>query len=372
LRAVGPSGDAPAFPVDLTRTSDNDYAQFLGPQRLAILPQARLAADWQQHPPRLLWRQPVGAGWGSFAVVGDFAVSQEQRGPLECVVCYRISDGAVAWVHSDQVRFDSPFGGPGPRTTPTIANGRVYAVGATGILNCLDGSNGHVLWSVNILEDNHTTNLVHGVCASPLLVDDRVIISPGGDPTVTLAAYDRDTGKRAWQGGEERASYSSPLVAELGGQRQILFFTAENVAGHELSTGKLLWSFPLTNGEHTNCSQPIPNAGADGRVFAATGYGTGCALFQIEQTSDGSWKAAPIWQNNKMKTKFTTAVLHKDHLYGLDDGILECLELGTGAMKWKSGRYQHGQVLLAGELLLVQAESGEVLRVGPTPRQLKR
>jgi outer membrane protein assembly factor BamB len=358
--------------ADLTRTGPNDYAQYLGPQRLGVLPDARLARDWTQTRPRQVWRRPVGGGWSGFAVVGDYAVTQEQHGPRECVVCYRLADGARVWVHGDDGLYHPSRSVPGPRATPTIAGGRVYAVGATGQLNCLDGATGRVLWAVNILKDNQARDLAyHGVCGSPLVVDDRVIVSPTGKNGPSLVAYHKDTGERLWRGGKDKASYSSPLLADLAGQRQVLVFNMVGVAGHDLATGQLLWTFPWTNSDPSNASQPIPNAGAPDQVFVGTGYGKGCALFRVERKADGTWATHTLWQNRNLKTKFTTAVLHRGHLYGLDDGILECVEVATGNRVWKDGRYQHGQILLAGDLLLIQAENGEVVLVDPVPDGLR-
>jgi outer membrane protein assembly factor BamB len=343
----------------------DDFAQYLGPLRLGVVPGARLGRDWQRHAPRELWRRPVGAGWGGFAVVGGYAFTQEQRGPDECVVCYRTRDGAELWVHGDPVRFDSSMGGPGPRATPTIDDGRVYAVGATGLLNCLDAGTGRVIWPVNILEDNQAENIGHGVCGSPLVIGDRVIVSPTGADGNSLAAYDRRTGKRLWRGGQAQTSYSSPLLAELGDTRQVLLFNSAGVAGHDLDSGRVLWSFPWTNGQEINCSQPIPNAGGPGQVYLSTGYGKGSALIQVWRSGD-AWSARARWTSRAMGTKFTTAVLYQGHVYGLDDGILACQDLRTGRRRWKDGRYGHGQVLLAGDLLLVQAEGGDVVLVEPS------
>jgi outer membrane protein assembly factor BamB len=361
--------ETPAFvgTVDLERTTPQDYAQFLGPQRLGVLPDVRLARDWNAAPPREVWRQPVGAGWGAFAVAGNYAVTQEQHGDDECAVCYRISDGARAWVHADKGRFETSLGGPGPRATPTIVDGRVYTLGATGLLNCLDGATGQPIWSINVLTDNQAENISHGVASSPLVVDDLVIVCPTGYGGPSLVAYHRDTGQRVWQAGQDQASYGSPLLAELGGVRQILLYTSVGVTGHDARSGQVLWSFPWTNNEGVNCSQPIPHAGGPYQVFAGTGYGKGSALFRVQQSADGNWSTERVWEKREMKTKFTTAVLHKGYLYGLDDGILACVDVKTGKRQWRDGRYQHGQILLAGDLLLVQAENGKVILVEPAP-----
>jgi outer membrane protein assembly factor BamB len=369
---TSPARDAGVAPADLTRTSDTDYPQFLGPDRTGIIADAGLSDDWTANPPRQVWRKPVGAAWSSFAVVGDYAVTQEQRGTDECVVCYRLTDGETVWLHSDKARFDSSMGGPGPRATPTVADGRVYSVGGTGILNCLDGATGERLWSVDILKDNDGEMINHGVCGSPLVVDDRLIVAPTGAGSRCLAAYDRESGKRLWQGGAHRASYGSPAVAELAGIRQLLIVTADGVEGNDLDTGMPLWSYTWTNPDTpVNCSQPIVVNAEAGRVLFCSGYGTGSVLLEAARTGNSGWMTRAVWMSpGKMKTKFTTAVQYNGFAYGLDDGILACLDLATGKQVWKKGRYQHGQILLAGDRLIVQTEGGGVVLVKPDPKDL--
>jgi outer membrane protein assembly factor BamB len=364
--------DSEAGRADLTRTTSDDYPQFLGSNRTGVIADAGLSDDWKTNPPRQVWRIPVGAGWSSFAIVGDYAVTHEQRGIQECVVCYRVADGGTVWVHSDQARFDSPMGGSGPRATPTVADGRVYAVGGTGILNCLDGATGNCLWSIDIVTDNSGRVIEHGVCGSPLVVDNLVIVAPTGADSRCLAAYDRETGERVWQGGAHRASYGSPALAQFAGVRQVLIVTADGVEGNDLHTGEQLWSYTWTNPDTpVNCSQPVVVDADAGKVLFCTGYGTGSVMLQVASSGDGGWTAREIWKSRgKMKTKFTTAVLHKGYAYGLDDGILACLDLATGRQIWKKGRYQHGQILLAGERLVVQTEAGSIVLVKPDPEDL--
>lgn len=362
--------------ADLTRTTPNDFPQYLGPQRTAVLASPRLARDWSAQPPRQVWRRPVGEGWSGFAIVGDYAVTQEQRGPHECVTCYRLADGERVWMHADEVRYESRLGGDGPRATPTVAGGRVYTVGALGLLNCLDGATGNRLWFVNIQEDAGGEVLRHGVCGSPLVVDNLVIVCPTGKEGVTLAAYDRHTGTRVWLAGEPEmvASYASPLLAEYQGVRQVVIHHSGGVAGHEPATGKLLWSFPWTNGEYINCSMPILDAGKPGQVFAATGYQSGSTLYRVERSPDGTWsEPEQLWKVRQMKVKFTTAVQYQGHVYGLDDGYLACIDLTRGKSCWKDRtfRYKHGQLLLVGDLLLIQAEEGDLFLVEPNPEELR-
>lgn len=354
----------------LIENPDRDFPQFLGPDRTAVLPQTRLARNWDQRLPRELWRRPVGAGWSSFAVVGDYAFTQEQRGERECVVGYRLLTGDEMWVHAEAVNFTSSLGGPGPRATPTVDRGRVFAVGATGVLNCLDALTGRRVWSVDILKDNEADNIAHGVCASPLVLDDWVVVCPTGSSGPSLVAYDRESGHRVWAGGTHGASYSSPILAELAGEPQLLLFDHAGLTGHDAQTGQPLWHFAWTNSVNVNVSQPIVHAGGPDQVLVSTGYDKGCALIRVDHSADGSWTVQSLWSNNRLKTKFCSAVVYGDHVYGLDEGILACVELSTGNRTWKGGRYGHGQILLAGDLLIVQAEQGEIVLLELNPRQL--
>lgn len=360
---ASPTGGTPSIAIELAPTP-HDFPQFLGPNRNGVITSGlRLSDDWKNNPPRLMWKKPVGAGWSSFAIVGDYAITQEQRGENECVVCYRVADGDEMWVHSQRAFFDSAMGGSGPRATPTIVDGRVYTVGATGLFDCLDGGTGKPVWSVDILKDNGGRPIEHGVCGSPLVFEDRVIVCPTGNQSAMLAAYDRETGKRLWRSGKFAASYGSPLLVELGGVRQIVLLGSIGAASHDPATGEFLWSFPFTTEYNQNTSQPVLVDGAAGWILLSAGYNVGSTLIEARRGSDGKWSANKIWNNREMKTKFTSALVKDGMAYGLDEGILECIDAETGRRQWKGGRYQHGQVLLVDDLLIVQMEDGGVALV---------
>jgi outer membrane protein assembly factor BamB len=160
------------------------------------------------------------------------------------------------------------------------------------------------------------------------------------------------------------------MIAVLGGVRHILLATSTGVTGHDATDGRVLWSFEWANGEKINAAQPIAPAGRPNGVFIATGYGKGAALFTIARQSDGSWATEQVWNSPAMKAKFMTPVLREGFIYGLDDGILACVDVKTGKRRWKDGRYGHGQIRLAGERLIVQAEKGDVVLVEPSPERL--
>ncbi|MFM8224450.1 MAG: PQQ-binding-like beta-propeller repeat protein, partial [Planctomycetaceae bacterium] len=370
-----PSGNAPGTAATATSSTDPevralvDSWQYLGPERTGVIAGPRLSADWRGRPPRELWRQPVGAGWSGFAVVGDRAFTQEQQDAEECVTALRLADGAPVWTHRSPARFVSDMGGVGPRGTPTVVDGELYAVGGTGLLTRLDVATGEPAWSVDLLQDNQCEAISHGVCGSPLVWNDRVIASPTGCAQGHLAAYDRTTGRRIWRGGRDPASYGSPALAEVAGVVQVLQTTADGCEGVDPQTGETLWGLRWSNGVRVNCSQVVVVDGPAGRLLMTTGYGTGSVLFEVSPVAEGGWQTREIWRAaGAMKTKFTTAVPDGGVVYGLDDGILACLDLESGKTRWKRGRYGHGHVLRSGDLLMVQAEvPGEVVlvRVGP-------
>ncbi|HUY90862.1 MAG TPA: PQQ-binding-like beta-propeller repeat protein [Pirellulales bacterium] len=366
---IGEGGKPADATIDLTATTDRDFPQFLGPARDARLNGPRLARDWQARPPKELWRQPIGAGWSSFAVVGPYAVTQEQRGDNELVSCYEILTGKLLWAHVDPGRFNAVIAGDGPRATPTIADGLVYALGANGRLDCLDGASGEVVWTHDVLAENSAPNLEWGKSCSPAIIGDLIVVSAGGPDDHSLVAYDKASGKEVWHGGDDPSSYSSPVLAELAGVEQILIVNHHALAAHDPTDGRVLWRYQWT-GDQPKVAQPV--IVGRNQVLIGSGYGIGCMLLEIERSDDGELSCREAWKSHsrKLKPKFTNVVLHDGHVYGIDDGrTLVCIELKRGDLKWRGGRYGHGQLLLVDDLLLVQSETGEVALVEASPER---
>ncbi len=371
--AIAPAGDelvvaatAVNAPVPLTPAAP-DYPQFLGPTRDARLPGPALDPDWASHPPEEIWRRPVGAAWSAFAIAGDRAVTQEQQGVEEQVTAYALATGEVLWRHSDTTRYETTIGGIGPRATPTLAGGRVYTLGATGLLNALDLETGRKLWSRDVLAENGAGNREWGKSGSPLVVDGLVVVSAGGRDGRSLVAYDAETGGPVWAAGDDTSSYSSPVLATLGGRRQVVIRNQTSITGHEVATGEVLWSESWT-GEFPNVAVPV-FLGGD-RMLVSTGYGIGSKLFRVESGA-GGFELEELWASSRLKAKFTNVVVHEGYVYGLDDGVLVCLDPRDGERCWKKGRFGHGQMILVGELLLVTTERGEVLLLDPDPEEYR-
>ncbi|MEM9353037.1 MAG: PQQ-binding-like beta-propeller repeat protein [Planctomycetota bacterium] len=349
-----------------------DYPRFLGNGYWAEASADSLDPKWDERPPDELWRRPIGAGWSGFAVVGDYAVTQEQRGEQELVTCYRIEsghgEGRLVWSDAEPVRWDpigpGAYGGIGPRATPTIHEGRVYTHGATGVVKCLDARTGERLWSHDTFEQYGIENLTWGKATSPLIVDDVIVVSVGA-PNASLVAYELEAGDIRWASGEHRASYASPILCEFGGIRQVVVVNEEFLTSHEAETGEVLWEHPWPGNSDSNASssQPVP-VGGD-RVFLSKGYGVGCELLEVDKVG-GEWKTTTLWKRTTMKTKMSNVVVSGGHVFGLDGGNVECISLETGKRQWKKRRRPpvgHGQLLLLGPNILILTESGEVVLI---------
>ena len=364
--AVPPLLTGPNSVADDPRLSQAaEVPQFFGPQRDGTVTGAKLSKDWQSRPPRELWRQPVGEGWSAFAVVGGLAFTQEQRGDDELVSCYDLFTGQLRWAHADKARFSQWQSGDGPHATPAVGGGRVYAYGGTGLLSCLDAATGRLLWQRSVLAENQLSNLEWGLSASPLLVDDKVIVTGGKTKGPVLFAYQRDTGTPVWKAGGDQATYASPVLATLAGKRVILCNHARALAGHDPATGAVLWEHAWGNAKWPKASQPV--VVGDNRVLVSAGYGMGCQLVEVLAGTDGLLTASEVWSSMKLKTQFNSPALRNGHLYGLDDGRLACLDPATGERLWKEGRFGSGQSLVVDDVVIVQNESGSVHLAAAAP-----
>ncbi len=340
-----------------------DSHQFLGPNRDGVWAETLASFDWEKNPPEQLWRQAIGAGWSSFAVVGRRALTQEQRQEEELVTCYDLLTGDLLWVHSDRARLESGMGGLGPRSTLTIVGGKVYAFGGTGILNCLDLKTGELIWSQDVGQRMQGHFPEWGKSTAPLLFADLVVVSGAENTAPTLLAFAAESGKEVWVYEGRGASYSSPLLLELDGDRQIVSVNGKGVCGLDPLTGQELWAFDWP-GKYPKVAQPVL-VGKD-QILITAGYGMGSFLLKV-QKKEAVWTVDERWKSKKIKTKFSSVVILGEHAYGLDGGIMACIDIKTGKRVWKGGRYGFGQQLLVGDQLLVQAEQGAVAVVKAQP-----
>jgi outer membrane protein assembly factor BamB len=342
-----------------------DFPQYLGTGRDAVIRDGpALSADWKSTPPQVLWRQPIGPGWAGFAIVGNRAITLEQRGSREMVVCLDVLTGDLLWEHGDDARYASPLGGEGPRTTPTVVGRRVFTFGATGILNCLALDSGKLLWQRRMAEEAPGCLPEWGYAGSPLVHEGKVVISSGQGDGKSLRAYRVEDGSPLWAGGSRAAGYASPMLCTLAGVPQLIVFNLRFITAHDPATGAVLWERPWGNRQPV-VAQPLP-IGPDLIVFSS-GYGVGAELLKIGRDSSDKLNPQLVWKSLALKAKMASFIENGGFLYGLDDGMLTCVDTRDGKRRWKSGRYGHGQLLWVDGRLLVTAESGELVLLEPGP-----
>jgi outer membrane protein assembly factor BamB len=346
-------------------TTRASFPRFLGPDGDSVIDGVRLARDWAATPPRLVWQRPIGAGWSGFAIADGRAFTMEQRGDQETVAAYDLATGDEVWSDGYAAYFTNPMAGPGPRATPTVDGERVFTFGSTGILGAYDAASGRQLWQHDVMEEHAAPIPEHGMTGSPLVVDGLVVVSVGGPHGHSLVAYRAGTGELAWSGGDDIAAYASPVLVTLADRRQILAFNRASVASHDPADGSVIWTHPWPK-QWPNVATPVV-IGED-RVMFSTGYGVGSKLLRIRDEG-GALRAELEWETPRLKSKFANLAIHDGFVYGLDDGVLTCLDPADGSRRWKAGRYGHGNLLIVGDLLLVQSERGEMVLIEPTPEE---
>ena len=340
-----------------------EWPGFRGAARDSVIRGLTIETNWATTPPAAVWRRPIGPGWSSFAVAGDFLYTQEQRGDDEMVACYRLTTGKPVWMHKDAVRFYESNGGAGPRGTPTLSDGRLYSVGATGIVNALDAGTGAVVWSRNAADDTGATLPGWGFTSSPIVAGDVVVVAASG----RLVGYDVATGKPRWTTPTGGGGYSSPHLLTIDGVQQVVLLSSAGAAGIAPADGTVLWKHAFETG--VAIVQPAVVADRDLLIAGGDAMG-GVGMRRIAVTHGSSgWTTEERWTSRGLKPYFSDFVVHEGHAYGFDGSILSSIDITDGARKWKGGRYGSGQLMLIADqdLLLVMSEEGELALVSATP-----
>ncbi|HJZ55001.1 MAG TPA: PQQ-binding-like beta-propeller repeat protein, partial [Gemmataceae bacterium] len=325
VRAVGPV--APA-----------DWTGFRGARRDGVVSEPAFRG-WDGSAPHERWRHPVGPAWSSFCAVGELLFTQEQRGDAEVVACYRADTGDELWASGEPGRHSDPPSGVGPRATPAFAEGKVFALTTGGMLVCLDAASGQGVWKVNLGEKLGASKPTFGLSTSPLVVGDLVIVNPASVSAPRLVAFAAATGEQRWAAdGTGTEGYSSPHLATIHGSEHVLVFNGAGLFGHDPRSGRELWHYDwkAANNEPT-AVQPLVLP--DGRVVIGGGnVGLGTRCVAVRKQGAG-WATAEAWKTTRFTPKFNDVVARDNHLYGLDNGGLTCLDLADGRQVWKDGQY---------------------------------
>jgi outer membrane protein assembly factor BamB len=344
-----------------------DWPHWLGPNGDGSSPEHGLLTTWPAGGPNVLWKVVGGDGYSSVAVAGGRAITLVQRDGAELVLALDAASGKELWTARVGPAYKNQYGN-GPRSTPSIDGQRVYVTSVTGPVLCLKAASGKEVWRRDLLQEFGAKNLTWGLAASPVVEGNLLLVVPGAKGA-GVAALDKRDGKLVWKTGNDKAAYASPVPVTVGGQRQVLFFTAPGLLAVAADSGRELWRVPWQTEFDCNICTPLP---IGDRVFVSSGEDVGCALFRL------SGQGAPevVWESkgkkSVMKNYWANTVAHEGYLYGLAGEFskvidLRCLELATGKVMWSKTNFGKGAITLADGHLFITTKPGDLVLVRATP-----
>lgn len=339
-----------------------DWPQWRGPNRDGVSTETGLLSSWPASGPPVVWKaEGLGEGYSSLAIAGGKIYTQGQRGRQEFVIALDAASGKKLWETptSRDYRNDR---GDGPRGTPTIDGDRLYAMTGDGVVVCLDTASGKQIWSVSMTQKFGGEIPGWGYSESPLIDGGRLIVMPGGRGA-SVVSLSKTDGSLQWKAGSDRAGYSSAIVVNVGGVRQVIALSGDAAIGIEEANGEQLWRYAKVSNRTANIATPIYH---DGAAFLSSAYGTGCALLKL-----GPKTMSEVYFSNDMKNHYSSSVLVGDYLYGYNDSILTAMQFATGKVAWKHRSVGKGSVVYADKKLYLLGEEGVAGLAEATPEGYK-
>jgi outer membrane protein assembly factor BamB len=336
-----------------------DWPQWRGVNRDGITAETGLLTVWPAGGPRLVWRATgLGEGYASMAVARGRVYTQGQRGTQQFVMAFDANTGNKLWETAITSRAFRESRGNGPRGTPTVDGDRLYAMAADGTLASLDVATGKIVWSQNVVQKYGGAVIEWAISESPLIDGGRVIVMPGGRGA-SLVSLNKVDGTLQWKSGNDQAGYSSAVVADIEGVRQVVALSGESAFGVRVDNGQPLWRYPRVSNSIANIATPIVH---NGHAFFSTNYGTGAALLKL-----GAAGASEVYFTREMRNHYSTSVLIGEVLYGFSDSILTAMRFATGQVLWRHRSVGKGSLIAAGKFLYVLSEDGVVALVEARP-----
>ncbi len=345
-----------------------DWPQWRGSNRDGKVTGFKAPQQWPKEL-KLRWKTPVGTGDATPALVGDKLYVFTRQGVEEVTTCLEVERGEEQWMskYVAQAVTGAASRHPGPRSSPTVADGKVVTLGVGGVLSCLNAATGKLMWR----KDPFPKVVPRFFTAmSPIIVDGMAIAHLGGQGNGAIIAYDLATGSEKWRWGEEGPDYGSPALLTAAGTRQIVTPTEKSIVGVSVADGKLLWQLPFAPPRRAyNAATPI----VDGQTVIYTGAGRGAKAVRIEKQGDG-FAAKELWSNPELAPQFNTPVLRDGLLFGLTDrSNLYCINAQTGQTAWTGtsprGSRGFAAIVSAGSCLVVLANDSELIIYKPSDKE---
>jgi outer membrane protein assembly factor BamB len=349
------------------QSGSGNWPQWRGPDRTGVARETGLLKSWPADGPRLVWKaQGLGGGHSTPSIAGGRIFGLSYRGQDEVVWALDAASGKEQW-HTRIAPANFSIGSQaqaGSNSTPTVDGDRLYALGESGDLACLQVADGKLLWKKSLVSDFGGRVPGWGYSESPLVDGEKVIATPGGS-AATLVALNKTSGDVLWKAqvpGGDGAQYASAIAADVDGQRQYIQFLRGGVVGVAAKDGQFLWRYENPANGTANCSTPIYR---DHLVFAASAYGKGGGLARLA-TSPSGVTATEVYFTRRMQNHHGGVVLVGDHLYGFDGSNLTCLNWMTGEVAWSDRSVGKGSLVCADGHLYARSERGSVALVEAT------
>ncbi len=351
----------------------DDWPQFLGPHRTGVSGEQGLLDKWPNGGPKEVWRASGGVGMSGLAISRGRLVTLVQKEGKQWAIALDAKSGQLQWQTPLADEYKNQQGN-GPRATPTISGDVVIVFTGEGTLAALGLSDGKIAWSKNVVSELGGKVADYGLASSPLLVGDLVIVTAGA-PQACVVACRLKTGELAWKAGDDPPGYSSPVLLDLGGRRQVVVFTGGSAVGLVPESGAMLWRYPYETDYDCNIATPIA---VDGKVFISSGENHGCALLRLKP--DGQkFVAEEVWQSqgpqSVLRCEWQTPLLLDGKLYGLDNigsagpvTHLTCIDAASGGRLWQQARFGKSNGIAADGKLFFSTMTGELVVVRASPK----
>ena len=358
-----------------------DWPGYRGPTFDGVCTE-KLNLNWTASGPKVIWRVPMQNGFSSFAVGEGKAFTQVIRdiGGAPREICLALDAGTGKELLAADVAVGTGYkgggDGDGPRSTPTINDGKVYVYTPDSVLHCLDAMTGKPVWKKNIIGEFSGRNIGWNFAASPV-VDGDLLFVAGGGAGQSLLAFNKKTGQIVWKTGDETTTHAMPVVATILGERQVIFFCKSGLVSVAEKDGRPLWKFPY---QFKTAIAASPVVCGD-VVFCSVGYGIGGGACRISKTASGFTATALYENNGNLASLWSTPVVKDGFIYGVisfkkpSTGPLKCFEPATGKIRWEQSGYGDGQVILVGDKVLALTDKGDLVVVEAAPgayKELKR
>jgi outer membrane protein assembly factor BamB len=355
------------------KANPGDWPAWRGPNRTGVSAETGLLKEWPKEGPKLLWKATgLGGGYSTPSVAGGRVYAMGSRGEEEYVMALDAGDGRMLWsTKVGAVGVNDGPNYPGPRSTPTVEQDALYTLGSDGDVVCVDPATGKIRWHHHLGKDFEGRRDTWAYCESPLIDDDVLICTPGGDKA-TLIALNKKDGSVIWKAMVPEgnfAGYASAIVAEIDGVKQYIQFLGAGVVGVSARDGRFLWRYDRNVGGQS-CGTPIFHDGCVFTSASGTGNSGGDALLRLSVHGDAV-TAKEVYYGRKMTNHHGGVVRLGDYLYGTGGAALVCLEFKTGDVKWKERGVGKGSVVAADGHLYVRGERGTVALVEAVPTGYK-